>query len=409
MVTTRHGDYITPEKNPPAPLKCSPALRRPGDEDEEAEAKEGKAISSAAVDYAASLTFNNKQLYYENDVAEGGNDDTGGDHDRGLNDDDGGNDRDEEGEQQVEEEMGEAWERVTKKRKSQMSNDELRTYFDSHLRGVGECPNPSCNCIAIIADSRDVRDSVVRYLCWFNAKTKYEQDSIVVEWLKYSSYLKKGSKYTLFRLPFIDDSMTVVPEAVRMHVLCSRGLLLVLNWGSRRWRSIRKAPTVTGVMPMHKAKGKVNYNSLCNNDRKMGPLMMMRHLEYLMELGDRVRATRVITTLVKGMEARVNCNNDDDKRYLPMSMDYSNSYKRYLASSGYTNVRSTASGAFILGEREDGEAVDSGDFVSFPTYYYKWKTSFPKLKVSKPIEDICAYCYAFANRHKYLANRAINT
>jgi len=53
--------------------------------------------------------------------------------------------------------------------------------------------------------------------------------------------------------------------------------------------------------------------------------------------------------------------------------------------------------------------VDSGDFVSFPTYYYKWKTSFPnpKLKISKPIENICAYYYAFANRHKPLANRAM--
>ena len=27
--------------------------------------------------------------------------------------------------------------------------------------------------------------------------------------------------------------------------------------------------------------------------------------------------------------------------------------------------------------------------------------------VSTPVKDICAYCYAFANRHKYLANRAI--
>ncbi len=45
---------------------------------------------------------------------------------------------DDEGEQQVEEEMGEAWERVTKKLKSQMSNDELRTNFDSQLRGVSD-------------------------------------------------------------------------------------------------------------------------------------------------------------------------------------------------------------------------------------------------------------------------------
>jgi len=101
-------------------------------------------------------------------------------------------------------------------------------------------------------------------------------------------------------------------------------------------------------MPMHKAIGKMNYNSLLNNDRKMGPLM--RRLEYLMELGDKVRATRAVPTLVEGKQARVNHDNDDNERYLPMSMGYHNCYKRYLASLGYTNVQSTASGAFILGE-----------------------------------------------------------
>jgi hypothetical protein len=80
--------------------------------------------------------------------------------------------------------------------------------------------------------------------------------------------------------------------------------------------------------------------------------------EYLMELGDEVRATRVITTFVEEMEARINCDNDDDERYLSMSMGYRNCYNWYLASLGYTNVRSTASGAFILGEQdEDGEAA----------------------------------------------------
>jgi hypothetical protein len=50
---------------------------------------------------------------------------------------------------------------------------------------------------------------------------------------------------------------------------------------------------------------------------------------------------------------------------------------------------------------------NESDFVTFPTYYYKWKTNFPKLKVSKPVKDICAYCYAFTNHHKYLVNCAI--
>jgi hypothetical protein len=184
-----------------------------------------------------------------------------------------------------------------------MSDDELRTYFDSQLRGVGRCPNLRCNCLAIIVDVDDVRDSVVKYLCWFNAKTKYEQDLIVFEWFKYSLYFRKSfsydSKITLFCLPFIDDGMVVVPDAVRTHVLCSRGLHLVLNWGRSRWESIWKASKVTGVMPIHRAKGKTNYNSISNSEHKMGPLM--RHFEYLMELGDEVRATRVVTPLVEGM------------------------------------------------------------------------------------------------------------
>ena len=140
----------------------------------------------------------------------------------------------------------------------------------------------------------DVRDSVVKYLCWFNAKTKYEQDSIVFEWFKYSLYFRKSFSYdsnhiTLFCLPFIDDGTVVVPDAVRRHMLCSQGLHLVLNWGRSRWESLPKASVVTGVMLIHRAKGKTNYNSISNSEHKMGPLM--GHFEYLMELGDKVSAT----------------------------------------------------------------------------------------------------------------------
>ena len=30
----------------------------------------------------------------------------------------------------------------------------------------------------------------MRYLCWFNVKTKYEQDSVVFEWFKYLALRK---------------------------------------------------------------------------------------------------------------------------------------------------------------------------------------------------------------------------
>jgi hypothetical protein len=69
MVSTRRGDYSTPEKNPPRPLECSPASRRPGDKEDEAEEDEAM---SAAVDYATSLTFDDEQLLRERCCSGGG-------------------------------------------------------------------------------------------------------------------------------------------------------------------------------------------------------------------------------------------------------------------------------------------------------------------------------------------------
>ncbi len=66
-------------------------------------------------------------------------------------------------------------------------------------------------------------------------------------------------------------------------------------------------------------------------------------------------------------------------------------------------------GAIIV-EGEGGKVVNLGEYVSYPTYYYKWKRNFPNLKVSWLVEeDICRYCYAFANQHGYLANHTMGT
>jgi hypothetical protein len=49
------------------------------------------------------------------------------------------------------------------------------------------------------------------------------------------------------------------------------------------------------------------------------------------------------------------------------------------------------------------------DAVALSTYYTKWKTDYPSLEVSRPAEDICYYCYTFANKHKILSNNTKNT
>ncbi len=244
--------------------------------------------------------------------------------------------------------------------------------------GGVECPNKGCNCLAILDDA-NIRASVVKYLCWFEKKSKYEQDSIVYKWFKYSSFLKKGqSKFNLFCLPSIDDGTADVVKVVRKHLNCTRGLQFLLDLGRRRYRSIRKALAFTGVMPVHKATVKMNYNSIVINERKLEPLQ--RHFEYLLNLSE-VQATKVVSTLVDGMQGRLNRNDASNVTYLPISMGYRLCYKRYMKVLGY-NVRSTGTGKFVV-EGEDGKEVNSSEFISFPTYFYMWKSDFPtNLKVS---------------------------
>ena len=128
----------------------------------------------------------------------------------------------------------------------------------------------------------------------------------------------------------------------------------------------------------------------------------MHHFEYLKNLGE-VRATRVVSTLVDGMiQVR---NREDEKAaaevtYLPISMGYRQCYRRYMASLGYT-AETDGAGAWSV-TRDDGGPIDSGEYVSYTTYYAKWLRDYPNLKVSRPVQDICNHCYVFAQSPQVL-------
>jgi hypothetical protein len=157
-------------------------------------------------------------------------------------------------------------------------------------------------------------------------------------------------------------------------------------------------------MPQHKSIGSTNYNALVNDVKRNEPLM--HHFEYLLNLGE-VRATRVVATLVDGVQGHANREDTVEQTYLPISMGYRSCYRWYMASIGY-KVRTTGVGVAIV-EGVEGKPIDKSEYVSYPTYFYVWKKSFPNLKVSRPAMDICAYCYAFANRHRYLASHSLAT
>ncbi len=202
---------------------------------------------------------------------------------------------------------------VVLKRESKLAlNDtDLCTYFLNRLERMS-CPNRSCGCLAIVHDS-NARSAIAKYLTWFERRHKHEQDSIVFEWVRYVLILKatneqrKGMRNRkVFRLPFVDDGTDAVDDKVRTHLMCKRGLVILLTFGERRYVSIRSAAMSSAVLPDHKSIGKKNYNAIEKNERKYQPLL--HHFEYLMNLGE-VRATRVVATLVDGMGGHANPDN----------------------------------------------------------------------------------------------------
>ena len=46
-------------------------------------------------------------------------------------------------------------------------------------------------------------------------------------------------------------------------------------------------------------------------------------------------------------------------------------------------------GGFVVTAEDEGQEVDPGAYVTFPTYLNLWKRDFKNLKVSRPSEDIC--------------------
>ena len=63
-------------------------------------------------------------------------------------------------------------------------------------------------------------------------------------------------------------------------------------------------------------------------------------------------------------------------------------------------------GAVYVGGINNGSKPVEHGFVSLLKYYNMWKRDYPQLKVVRPAEDKCQYCFVVANCHRCLANHA---
>ena len=247
MVSTRRGEYTTPEKTPHLP---------PHDEDNDNNNNNNNNNNRGeGVAVGASLNYDDNSSSV--DDKESINDEDDNYHNNNYDDDtneeeeeaaavrnnkrrhgtieeeggDGGREEDNE-----EEDVVVMW--LSVKVMSKMSDGELCTHFNTKLQKKGSsiCQNRQCNCLAILHIG-NARLSIARYMTWFARQTQYEQNSIVLQWIRYSTVfrMKRQCRTNYFLVPYIDDGTEDVPVVVRNHVLCTQGLKFVFRFGRTRY------------------------------------------------------------------------------------------------------------------------------------------------------------------------------
>ena len=183
--------------------------------------------------------------------------------------------------------------------------------------------------------------------------------------------------------------------------ICKSALLSVLGVGYT-WFNTCRAFVKEGVMPTHGLAGKAS-----NRKRKFlaeEEADLVSFMDNLKEFAE-PSATRFVREVTGQIEIR---DTDDEALYLGSSWTKRDCYKRYCLGRGY-NVETTSTGITkLIAIDPEPDEVDKKPCIWWSTFHDYWKRNYPKLRVSKPAEDICGQCYVFCNQHKFRSQNIAN-
>jgi len=141
-----------------------------------------------------------------------------------------------------------------------ISDKELLVIVSKGIACLPSCGTTSCDCLDILSDV-NVWECVAQYLLQFVRKSKYGQDSIVLEWYKYAIAARIDAsrrKPLWFCLPYNATLNTDIDclRASQKHRLCLLGMRSLLGIGGYQYRSIQAVASVGVMPPRHKGIGK---------------------------------------------------------------------------------------------------------------------------------------------------------
>ena len=260
-----------------------------------------------------------------------------------------------------------------------------------------------CTCLHVLKHP-DIREAVA-YYCLSHGMKGYEgQHQPFVDWFRYyySDMQKSGQARVHWEdrpylLPFDSSSMVSFDllKEIQTYKICTTALHAIFNIGKWKWDNIKRAALTTGVAKQHGHKGK---KRALDDEIEVGR-SLHEHFKVLMQLGE-VRATRFVSVETEGGGTQVTTRDDNDLEdvYLPAATNgIRPCYYRWCKERGW-EVEPKSNGTC---KKTIIEVGSEQPIVCLQTYYQFWKRHYKNLKVSSRAEDICAYCFQYANRRKF--------
>jgi hypothetical protein len=248
----------------------------------------------------------------------------------------------------------------------------------------GNTRETNCNCIGNLpyfCEGEVV--FAVDYLYGFALLKKYEQQTLVKEWILYSMKMAVA-----FRRGDARNRATyLLPGTSRL--ICKDALCKLLGWGIDAWGTVVKMAS-DNAPPSQPSKIGLNV------DHDMEELLE-EYFEGVLKLAQ-PRATLVIRNLVRDMVETELREDDEDISELPSHMSKRSLFNRMLLQLGWTYAYDSKSRVI---SRDFVEGRDQQRAPSWSSFLRYWAKHHPKLLIAGAREDVCNQCYVFANRHRY--------
>jgi len=255
-----------------------------------------------------------------------------------------------------------------------------------------------CKCMFNLCLEQAVKAQVISEILRFVIMPKYEQQKLVLEWMKYAQANKtqthrQEDKHKCYILPGTTTTKT-----------CRNALCVLLGIGRYCWSTCCEG-LKNGVMPRHGLYGEVSNRLNATQHEHLGTFF-----EDVKQLAA-PRATRIVRSLVKthvdkavllGEYSAITDTRDDDEDVIELPTCYSKRalFGRLYKDHGWTLKFDNVGRLVSKDPVTDAVQTPKKDLPSWWTFLEYWNHNYPKVVCQRPREDICSDCFKFANSYK---------